>query len=196
MKTHHILIVVFLFNSLISFSQTKPAAKPTTQREIDRLAAKYKNTEEITIYLTHTELTGSVGIEYNSDNKPLAITISVSSQGIEPLAEFVMNMINQKQSQGYKSTEGWLHTTDGIRNDLEKEKQNYSFKKGNMLFNLYMHRTPDLVYSDKIIFDQIQNPNSPSFSEMKKNQIITHYVTIETMDYSRKGGTKATKLDF
>jgi len=197
MKARLVLLVLALSISFISYSQTKPKTTTTTKREIDRLADKYKGKDPITIYLTNSELIGSVNVEYNQDNKPLGITIAVNSQNKEELAEFTMNMIQQKQSQGYVSTEGWLHTLDGISNLLANEKNEpLKFKKGNMYFIVYMYRTI-WNYSNIMLSETILNPNStPSFQDIKNKYPITYYVTIETMDYSRKGGSKATKLDF
>ena len=182
-----------------AFSQQKLKTLPSSggnkktlmssKSEIDRLADKYKETPSITLYTSHGDLDGNVSIEYNPDNKPQSIQITGRSLNKEAIMEFISNMIKQKYQQGYRVSDGKSGddvTTILFFFSLGNYEDVRTFKKGNMYFIVKggCCEKQNVTYKrgDKTIsYEKISD---------------YYWFSIETGDNSRKGGKKATKLDF
>lgn len=189
MKQQILFLLLTLVTSFTSFSQTKKStSKPVTKSEIDRLADKYKNTPTITIFTSHEDLIGSVDIDYNVDAKPEAIRITGDSKNKDAVAEFISNIIAQKKKQGYVSSDGRFEPTDAhwIKETMlgDEEGVNFTFKKGKMIFKVKGGWRSETGWKKNI------------FGELESTFESIYWFQIETIDYSRKGGKKATKFDF
>jgi hypothetical protein len=188
MKQQLIFMILTLFLSSAAFSQTKKSSnKPSTKSEIDRLADKYKDTPKITIYTSHEDLIGEVDIEYNADKKPVAIIINGESENKDAIAEFLSNIIAQKEKQGYRASDGTFEPTDANWlkfNMTGDDGINHTYKKNKMVFIAKAGSRSEQFYEKNIL------------GELVTNYKTIYWFHIETIDYSRKGGTKATKFDF
>ena len=187
------MVILILFSS-IAFSQNKPVVKkkPSTssKKEIDILADKYKGKDNITVYTSHGEMTGSIYIEYNPDNKAQAVSISFSTYKEEIAKEFINIIIKQKQKQGYRSNE--YYDTYTIQT-LMYFSNKYTFFKNNMYF----------IISGKV--ESRPNNTNNIKTDFNGNWVINtdpitytyeYFITIETGDNNRKGGKNAEKFEF
>lgn len=170
------IIFIFLVTTLTNLTFGQTNTKTTSQPEIDKLAAKYKDIEVITLFTSHGDLNGDVEIKNNPDNKAQAVKISGQSTNSDAVAEFLSEIIAQKIKQGYKTSDGnnelsdanWIKETMLVMED----GVNFTLKKGKMYF----------ICKGGYV--------------MKYNTNSEYWFSIETGDNSRKGGTKATKFDF
>lgn len=185
-----LILLSFLFiNSNGQTTKTTSSQTKSSKPEIDRLAEKYKNIPEVTLYTSHGELYGNVVIENNPDEKPQSVSISGTSANKDAIEEFLNGLIAQKKKQGYKLSNE--NTSDGtiiIGNDnihLYKKGNMYFILKGGCCKNVYVDIT-----NDDVLF-QATHPG-----EKKYGYKYFYYFEIETGDNSRKGGKKATKFDF
>jgi len=169
MKKKLLLNVMFLIVVFIGYSQNTS--------ELDRLVEKYKGSTTVKLYTSQGELTGEVEIGYNSDSIPQSITISSSSDNLDVIAEFLSQIILQKEEQGYKSTDGYEEPTTVYwfkEVKLPNDGINLTYKKGNMYFIAKGGTNYGVPYSDK-------------------NE---YWMSIETGDLKRKGGNDGTNFDF
>lgn len=179
MKQLIISTIAFLAFSISLYSQSGTS-------EIDRLYGKYKDTPTIELITVYGNIPGQVTTTKNSDNLPQSVTISIATTNIEAAAKFVSELIQQKLDAGYKSSDGITESTgwnfDGVRSTLDLGwEENLIFEKGNMYTKVR--------YSGK---DKYSMNNNKSYGF----KTITYYITIETGDRSRLGGSNATKFDF
>lgn len=177
-KIIFILLFSTLHNMLFSQTAVKTSSKTPAKSEIDKLAEKYKDVWEITLFTSHGDLKGDVIIENNSDKKPQSVNISGESTNADAVAEFLSQIIAQKRKQGYKTSDGNYEPTDA--NWIKETKLgfengvNYILKKDKMYFICKGGYVSNLKYADS----------------------SKYWFSIETGDNSRKGGTKATKFEF
>lgn len=195
MKTIFILIATLIQIGFAS-AQKKPASpvkKTTTptKPEIDKLADKYKDASDITLFTSHGDLSGYVSIGTNIDDKPESVEISGNSTNMDAVAEFISMVIAQKERQGYEVADGnYFTNAENVRVDLEHNLElNFLFKKRNMYFIVKSWQTTTNN-------DQYHNlGNGLGFTSYNPST-ITYYFSIGTGDNSRKGGNKATKFEF
>jgi len=203
MKTTKLITVVLLLVTIATYGQhakgktaskkktttKKTAAKSETSKaepektavvsskpEIDKLAEKYKDTPTVSFSTSHGELTGNVAIEKNPEGKPQSVSISCDeSTNKKAIVEFIVQMIKQKQQQGYKSFDKEPYDEAKITSLLDLEEVNVTLKKDNMYF--LVKAKGDYGYRYKA---------------------TTHFwFSIETGDNQRKvSKTAAKKLDF
>lgn len=180
-KLETLLLLIFILTSAIVLGQTKKAAPKKVKPEIDVLYENYKDSKSITLYTSNGEITGDVLVEKNSENKPVSIKISGSSNNIKSVSEFINNTIEMKKKQGYKIYETSPY---GIEYELQHSFQGKNgfhlvMKKGNMYFR-----------SDATSYTGIIGLENRAHSE-------TSYTwEIETGDSSRKGGKEAKEFKF
>lgn len=160
-------------NDVSQTDQTKNIQEPIpninpNRSEIDRLAAKYENTPQITISTSGENLYGKVNIDYNSENEPQTVRIEVQSSNKSAVEEFINLMIKQKKAKGFVSPENY--TYDHMDFDLIEYVRGNSevfLKKGNMIFKIYYGKSGTIFW-----------------------------FKMETTDYSRKAGKNKTNIDF
>ena len=171
--------ITFLAFSISLFSQSGSS-------EIDRLYEKYKDAPEIELITIFGNIMGHVTISKNSNSLPQSITIDISTTNIDAAAKFVSEFIQQKLDAGYKSSDGITEygawEFEGVRTTLDFGWEKiFIFEKGNMYTKV--------SYSGK-------DKYSINKTEAYGFKTITYYITIETGDRSRLGGSNATKFDF
>lgn len=199
MKTIFILIATLMQISIAS-AQKKPAppVKKTTtptKPEIDKLADKYKDASDITLFTSHGDLTGYVSINTNVDDKPESVEISGNSTNMDAVAEFISMVIAQKERQGYEVADGnYFTNAENVRINLEHNLEiNFLFKKRNMYF--IVKGWQQTFNNDK--FQSIGKDNTgKDIGFTTYDRTTVYYFSIETGDNSRKGGKKATKFEF
>jgi hypothetical protein len=212
MKKLKYLLFILAFTSVSSMinAQTKKTkTNKTTKPEIDRLAEKYKDNPAITIYTSYANLIGNITINYNIDNKPESIDMDIKSDSRNAVEEFVENIVSQKLKQGYKiPIDGKLDSGSELLNyfrsiDLEQgETFDFILRKGNLIFKISGGRDRKLSTFQSKTMENL----SEAVKELYINELISSHsmteldnsysIYITTIDYSRKGGKKATKLDF
>lgn len=158
---------------------TKKAVKSKTatgQREIDKLAEKYKGKNTVDFSTSYVELHGEVSIARNPELLPESVRISVKgATNKKAVVEFLAQIIAQKKKEGYKLSDGVVYSEENISKTLDTEEINLTMKKGDMYF--LIKAKSDYGY---------------------KFKSTTHFFfLIETGDNVRKGVKKAApKLDF
>ncbi|MFZ4402005.1 MAG: hypothetical protein ACOYO1_18390 [Bacteroidales bacterium] len=189
-------MVIFILFSSITFSQNKPVLKKKTsasiKKEIDILADKYKGSDNITVYTSHGEMTGSISIEYNPDNKPQAVSISFSTDNEEIAKEFINNIIKQKQKQGYHCNDYYdTYNTQFVFFYITETI--YTFIKNSMYFIISGHidSYPNHTSENRIDFFGNSQINTEPIT-----YTYNYVFSIETGDNSRKGGKNAEKFEF
>ncbi len=189
MKRNIILITLSLLIFTNAYSQVKKKNNNSKSKpEIDRLKEKYKNSPTITIFTSHEDLTGNVEVNYNVDNKPESIIISGDSKNKDAVAEFISTIIAQKKKHGYVPSDGRFEPTDAhwIKETMlgQEEGVNFTFKKGKLIFKVKGGWRSEMGLKKNL------------YGEMETTSESIYWFRIETIDYSRKGGKKATKFDF
>jgi hypothetical protein len=136
-KLKTIVLLIFIMTSAIVTGQTKKATPKKAKPEIDVLYENYKDSKSITLYTSNGEITGYVAIEKNSDNNPVSIMISGTSNSKTAISEFITNTIAMKTKQSYKITENpnGKFVEDGLDWTFKKNDSfHLVMKKGNMYF--------------------------------------------------------------
>lgn len=181
------ILTIFIYGQSKISTQKKPT---NTKPEIDRLAEKYKDNPNLTLFTSHGDLDVISEIDYNSDDKPQAIRIKGRSTNKDAIAEFLSGVISQKIKQGYKVSDGNWEPTDAsyLKETLFiVEERVRTFRKGSMYF----------IVKGGCCQKEISSTNYPDWKRPYYDKIADDYwFSIETGDNNRKGGNKATKFDF
>ncbi len=185
MTSRQYIYVVFLFFSvLIMNGQTKKTTK-NVKSEIDRLSEKYKDSSIIVIYTAFDELEGRIKKKYNIDKKPESIEINIQTKHIDSATDFIKKIISQKYNDGYK--------TDVI----EPESMNFGFWKDNIAQYLDYESGFSFVLTKENMIFKVYGRKSKAIELSGKWFGYSGYIlSIETTDFSRKGGKKSSKFDF
>ncbi|NIG52396.1 hypothetical protein [Chitinophaga sp. Cy-1792] len=100
-----------LIDSILAKSGTpvkqKKIASPIS--DLDRLYAKYKDKETVTIFSAGEEVTANIEIVYNDDDKPKAIILSGESYNKPLLMRIKDNLIAQKKQAGYQYVDNFSY---------------------------------------------------------------------------------------
>lgn len=191
-----IFLILFLSISLfISNAQTnsiKPSNKKTktVKSEIDRLAEKYKDSSTVTIYTAYNEIKGDIKINLNVDKKPESIEMHINTKDKNSAVDFIKTIISQKVKDGYSiyninpESIGYGYWKDNIDKCLGYDYPGFTIilKKANLMFKVNGYENE--YYVEKQTLNLIRSGQP------------TYILTLETVDYSRKGGKKASKFDF
>lgn len=185
MMAKQYLIVIFLIFSTVTLNgQIKNKVK-TVLPEIDRLAEKYKDSSTIVIYTTVGELEGKIRKKYNIDNKPESIEIFINTKNIDPAVDFIKKIISQKYADGYKT-------------DLVEPKSiNFGYWKDNIANHLGYESGFTIVLIKQNMIFKVNGRKSKAIQISDKWIGYSGYIlSIETTDFSRKGGKNNSKFDF
>lgn len=139
----YILLIGCFFT--ISIAQVKTQKKATNKKpmlEIDRLYAKYKNQETITLTTTKGDFEGNVSIELNESNKPISVSIEGLTSNIGALSEFISNTIKMKLKQYNQIYEYSLKFYESsISNSLTLGREfSEDFSNGDLYFTVNAKR--------------------------------------------------------
>ena len=102
------------FDRFLEQSQAPAKQKkaPTPVSDLDRLYAKYKDMETVTIYSSGEEVTANIEIVYNDGEKPKAIILTGESRNKALLNRIEAELIAQKERAGYRYGDG-MSSFDG-----------------------------------------------------------------------------------
>lgn len=183
--------------------------------EIDRLASKYKDGEDIVIYSTFGEIEARVSIERNADDKPESIEIGGRTNSIDAIAEIVYNLIQQKVSQGFRYYSGDKITDPILDKDALKlvtglEHIKCVLKDLKLFQSQWVQQgtkgsTFDAVYKKGSLYFHVtvmrnkydaQNSMSGLGSLTRQASYDHCQFHLVNGDNNRKGGTNAQKFDF
>ena len=188
----NITLLVMLIACSLAFSQSNSQNTKAALPEIDRLAQKYKDLTTVVIYSVGSEFNCDVKVLYNIDNRPEAIEISGASRDKDEIGLFLSELIKQKQKFGYKLLGNWLPEKETVRNVIfGYENEAFVLEKGNLVFKVSggseLVEIPDMT---------TYNPLFPNRQLEPVVSYTSYWFKIETIDTSRKGGSRATKFDF
>jgi hypothetical protein len=110
----------------------KPRATATL--DVDRLYAKYKNKEAITLYTPQENITANVEIRYNDAGKPSAVILYGTYTSAEAINSMIDNLIKAKEKVGYRHTSSdkcILPKQEGFPDILQTSVQVEVYQKGS-----------------------------------------------------------------